>query len=144
MRRSLLMACWGLWACSGGGAFEAGAQPDAGTSAVTEVQCTGVPARLNARCVGLDTFEGICGPTREATLTQQFTACDAGVTAGECADLQSVRWVYGFPGDSYECFYAPDGGGLQGAINHSDHGVLAAGRVGECTPQAPPQCRDGG
>lgn len=67
------------------------------------------------------------------------------LSVGECgAGLQAVRWVYGFPGDTYECVYPEDGGASVGGINYSDRGVFIAGQVGDCSTVEPPACRDGG
>lgn len=75
-------------------------------------------------------------------------SCDAGpgilgyLAEGVCPDgLVSVSWVYGFPGDTYECFYGEDGGTLVGLINFSDRGPRLAGRVSECVAQPAPACR---
>lgn len=130
-------------------------EPDAGVDAGNDAgpSCSGVPARLvgQSTCVELGEFAAqTCGASAAAALASHAASCDAGpgvpgyVAEGSCPDgLVSVAWVYGFPGDTYECFYAADAG-LVGLINFSDHGPLVAGRVSECTPRPAPSCRDGG
>lgn len=133
--------------------------PDAGTDAGIGIdtdagaRCEGVPARITEyRCVELGAAGSArCEPTLAAAVAAHFTGnCDAGpgilghLSLGECPTLESVRWVYGFPGDTYECFYERDGGAAVGGINFSDRGVIIAGQVGGCSTLAPPACRDGG
>lgn len=138
-----------LSACSGTGPSDGGT--DGGGDAGTPV-CTGVPARLTQyTCVEASYLHPLaCKDTFEATLAEHTVDCDAGpgilghVAVGDCVELRSVSWVYGFPGDTYECFYARDGGAWTGGINYSDHGVLVTGHVGDCAPQEAPGCRDGG
>jgi hypothetical protein len=138
-----------LTGCVGAGVGDAGA-PDAGSADAGPV-CVGVPASYGALCLELARpLSNSCAPTRAAAVAQQVVDCDAGpgflgfVSVGTCAELESVSWVYGFPGDTMSCFYGPDGGALVGLLNLSDHGVLAAGHVGDCAQQAPASCRDGG
>ena len=137
-----------LAACSGASASDAGS--DGGEDAGPV--CTGVPARLTQyECVEAQYLSPVaCKATFDETLALHTADCDAGpgivgyVAEGSCADLRSVSWVYGFPGDTYECFYARDGGARTGGINCSDHGVLVTGHVGDCPAMAAPACRDGG
>jgi hypothetical protein len=119
--------------------------PDAGVDAGSTdagPRCFGAQARLAAQCVGLDFFRAnACAASPGATVAAHLGNCDAGrpVFRGDCgADLESASWTYGPFGDRYECVYARDGGALVGAFNFSDHGVLVAGTVSECTAQA--QC----
>lgn len=99
-------------------------------------ECFDVPPRFQATCGSLDFYRTYaCKPTAAETVQAHLGLCDAGyfLTRGECgASLESARWQYGPIGDTYECFYARDGGALVGAINFSDHGTLAAGTVGDC------------
>ena len=114
--------------------------------------CLDVPSRITEfTCVELGgPGAARCEPTLAAAVTAHFAGCDAGpgivgyLSVGECSTLESVRWTYGFPGDTYECFYERDGGPFVGGINFSDRGVLVAGQVGDCSTLAPPACRDGG
>jgi hypothetical protein len=91
-----------------------------------------------------------CGETWQATLAARPADCDAGVGVlghvgvASCEGLDSVGWVYGFPGDTLWCFYGADGGALRGVLNLSDHGVLASGQVVDCVEQVVASCRDGG
>lgn len=104
----------------------------------------------SAQCVELSTFSSTCGASRAAVIAREFRGCDAGpgivgyLGVGDCGAVETVEWTYGFPGDTYRCFYGGDGGALLGALNLSDHGVLAAGTVSACAATAPSQCRDGG
>lgn len=156
MRRSFVALGGAVFlsACAGLDATDAG-QVDAGRDAGADAGpvCTGVPATLTQyTCLAAAfPYPSPCQATLEATLAQrQNVDCDAGpgivgyVGVGECADLRSVAWVYGFPGDTYECFYARDGGAWTGGINFSDRGTFVGGHVGGCPQQAPPACRDGG
>ncbi|MDP1821630.1 MAG: hypothetical protein Q8L48_00225 [Archangium sp.] len=129
--------------------------PDAGTDAGLDAGplCRGVPARLTEYLCVEPGGAGAprCEPTLAAAVAAHFTGnCDAGpgilghLSLGECPTLESVRWVYGFPGDTYECFYERDGGPSVGGINFSDHGVIVAGQVGDCSTITPSTCRDGG
>ncbi len=126
-------------------AVDAGS-PDAGP------RCEGVPTRLSqSQCVGVGTAGAPpCDSSAAAAISAHFGNCDAGpgilghLSVGECGSLEVVRWVYGFPGDTYECFYPRDGGAPVGGINFSDHGVIVAGEIAECTTLAAPACRDGG
>jgi hypothetical protein len=105
---------------------------------------------LSAICVNLDTFSSICGASFASTVAAHYQGCDAGpgivgyLGVSDCGEFATVSWTYGFPGDTYECFYPRDGGSAVGALNFSDHGVLAAGRVGDCVSGPPSMCRDGG
>jgi hypothetical protein len=135
--------------CAGAGTSDAG-PADAGTPDAGPV-CVGVPPALGALCLDLaPPLSNSCEQTRAATVALHPVDCDAGpgilgfVSVGTCTDLESVSWVYGFPGDTMTCFYRPDGGALAGLLNLSDHGVLAAGHVGDCAQRAPASCRDGG
>jgi len=145
--KRLVLVGWLFAACSGAGPTDAGV-PDAGIDAGPE--CFGVPPRLSATCVGLDTFSSICGALFSSTVSAHFQGCDAGegivgyLGVSDCGEFATVSWTYGFPGDTYECFYPRDGGTVVGALNFSDHGVLAAGRVGDCVSGPPSMCRDGG
>jgi hypothetical protein len=147
-RRVLAAMSLVLAACSGASPSDGGVDAGADAGPV----CTGVPARLTQyTCVEATlSYPSTCQASFEATLAQQTADCDAGpgivgyVAEGDCADLRSVSWVYGFPGDTYECFYARDGGAWTGSINYSDRGVFLGGHVGDCTPRPPPTCRDGG
>lgn len=137
-----------LAACSGAGPSDAGA--DAGLDAGPE--CTGVPARLTEyTCVETSLLTDVaCRASLATTLSEHTADCDAGpgivgyVSVNDCGALESVSWTYGFPGDTYECFYGRDGGAFTGGINYSDHGVLVTGQVGDCTALGAPSCRDGG
>ncbi|MEW5738186.1 MAG: hypothetical protein AB1938_04635 [Myxococcota bacterium] len=153
MKRLLFFGLW-LAGCSGASGVDAGG-PDAGVDGGLDAgaECVGVPAHLTqSTCVAATGRYPIgCEATFEATLAQRTNVdCDAGpgilgyVAVGECAELASVSWVYGFPGDTYACFYAKDGGAWTGGINYSDRGVFLAGTVGDCAAQPPPACRDGG
>lgn len=150
MKRLLLLAVVaGVSACSGGGPADAG-DTDGGQDAGPV--CTGVPARLTQyTCVETSFLTDVaCRTSLETTLSEHTADCDAGpgivgyVSVNDCGALESVSWTYGFPGDTYECFYGRDGGAFTGGINYSDHGVLATGHVGECTALGAPSCRDGG
>jgi hypothetical protein len=158
MRRLLLAlgVCATLAACSGASPpDDAGVDGgvDAGSDAGQPV-CFGVPANVTSfTCVAAETpYTDWCLATVEQTLAAQTTDCDAGagivgyVSELSCADLRAAAWTYGFPGDTFECFYPRDGGALSGFINYSDHGTLVGGTVGGdgCTPLAAPSCRDGG
>jgi hypothetical protein len=115
------------------------------------VHCT-LPARYStAICEPLTApWTNSCGVSRHDALAQHAADCDAGpgflghVGVASCDGLESVGWVYGFPGDTQWCFYGADGGGLQGVLTLSDQGVLAAGHVADCIEQAADSCRDGG
>jgi hypothetical protein len=141
-----------LAACSGASASDAGTDAGSDGGADAGPVCTGVPARLTQyTCVEATfPFPITCEATFEATLAQQTANCDAGpgiqgyVAEGDCVDLRSVSWVYGFPGDTYECFYARDGGAWTGGINFSDRGTFIGGHVGDCAPKPTAACRDGG
>jgi hypothetical protein len=149
--RFLLGAALVMGACSGGGSTQ-----DSGVTADAGPQCTGVPARLTQyTCVGQGepgSAAQRCESTYEATVAAHFVGnCDAGpgilghVSVGECGEgLRAVRWVYGFPGDTYECVFPGDGGAVVGAINFSERGVFVSGQVGDCSTVAPSSCRDGG
>lgn len=152
--RRLTMALVVVTVAGCSGAMESDGGTDAGRDGGNDAgpTCTGVPARLaSATCVALESFYAqTCGASPAQALAAHTASCDAGpgilgyVSEGTCPDgLVSVAWVYGFPGDTYECIFAPDAG-LVGAINFSDHGTLLAGRVAECTPRPAPSCRDGG
>ncbi|GMU59666.1 MAG: hypothetical protein AMXMBFR34_14290 [Myxococcaceae bacterium] len=154
MRKSLICALW-LAGCSGASGTDGGTT-DAGTDAGVDAgaQCFGVPPRLTQyTCVAATgRYPITCEATLEVTLAQHPANldCDAGpgvlgyAAVGECPESSSVSWVYGFPGDTYECFYAKDGGAWTGGINSSDRGVFLAGTVGDCPPRPVPACRDGG
>ena len=115
-------------------------------------RCVDVPSRLTEfTCVEVGApGSARCEPTLAEAVTAHYAGCDAGpgivgyLSLGECATLDSVRWTYGFPGDTYECFYERDGGPSVGGINFSDRGAFVAGHVGDCSTLAPPACRDGG
>ena len=148
--RLVLGAAMVMCACSAAGpeAVDAGLA-DAGAV------CTGVPARITQFLCVANGAPGSatqrCESTPEATVAAHFVGnCDAGpgilghVSVGECeGGLRAVRWVYGFPGDTYECVFPEDGGAV-GAINFSDRGVIVSGQVGECSTVAVSACRDGG
>lgn len=120
---------------------------DAGTDAGSidaGPQCFNVPARLQAMCVGLDFYRtNACAPTAAATVQAHLGVCDAGwiLERGDCgSSLESARYQYGFPGDTYECLYARDGGTLVGALAFTDRGVLAAGTVDDCATSVMNAC----
>lgn len=149
MNRLIGLLTTTLVACSGASSTDSGV--DSGSNGIDAgPTCTGVPARLTQFTCVERTVAAPCETTLAATVSRHFANCDAGLgivghlSLGECADLDSVRWTYGFPGDTYECFYARDGGAWVGAINFSDHGVLAGGHVGDCASREPAMCRDGG
>ncbi|MBL8912121.1 MAG: hypothetical protein JNM17_15605 [Archangium sp.] len=122
---------------------DSGSQADAG-GADAGPQCSGVPANFGAICVELDFYRtNACATSASATINAHLDVCDAGrwLTRADCnAELESARWQYGPIGDTYECFYARDGGTLVGAINRSDHGILAAGTVTDCAAVSMTAC----
>jgi hypothetical protein len=141
-----------LFGCGPGGSSDAGTDggPDGGDGGAV---CTGVPAHLTQYTCEAATFPYPI--TCEATWAETLAArtgidCDAGpgvgghVAVSHCDGLDSVSWVYGFPGDTYQCFYLTDGGAWTGGINYSDRGVFLAGHLADCTDELPPACRDGG
>lgn len=144
MKRLFLTAVLaGFSACSG-----ALASADGGVDAGPV--CTGVPASLTQyTCLGVGSMSA-CKDSLATTLSEHPADCDAGlgvvgyVSVNDCGGLESVSWTYGFPGDTYECFYGADGGAFTGGINYSDRGVFVAGQIGACTAQGAPSCRDGG
>ena len=118
-------------------------------------RCFGVPATLTQyTCVGMgEPGSARCTePNFEAAVAANFrNDCDAGpgilghLSVGECnPGLKAVRWVYGVPGDTYECFYPTDGGVAVGGINYGDRGVFVSGSVAVCPTEPPSMCRDGG
>lgn len=136
-----------LVGCSGPGPTPS----DAGT-AETDAgpRCLGVPSLLTQfTCVGQgEPGSARCTePTLKAAVTAHFSNCDAGpgilghLSVGDCGGgLRAVRWVYGFPGDTYECVYASDGGASVGGINFGDRGVFVSGQVGDCSTEPPAMC----
>ncbi len=151
MRSSAIILLSMMFSCSGAGPspVDAGGV-DSGVDAGP--LCSGVPTRITQyTCVGQgEPGSARCEATLEAAVAAHFQSCDAGLgivghlSLGECPPLKSVRWTYGFPGDTYECFYPEDGGAAVGGINFSDHGVIVSGQVGDCSTIEPPMCRDGG
>lgn len=60
---------------------------------------------------------------------------------GTCDDKWSVRYVYGFPGDFYECVYDASSGELVGAKWAPDnHPVQFAGEQLQASCQLTPVC----
>jgi len=116
--------------------------------------CVGVPASVTSyQCVeAVAPYTDNCLGSLEQTLAAHTADCDAGpgilghVEVKDCPALQAAAWVYGPPGDTFECFYTRDGGVVTGFINFSDHGVVAGGTVegDACTTLPAPSCRDGG
>lgn len=106
--------------------------------------CIGAPS--TAMCVDGAGFTQ-CRASAALTLSEHAADCDAGagivgyVAQGDCGELESVTWTYGFPGDTMECFYERDGGVFTGGLNFTDRGVLASGRVASCTYQPTASCR---
>lgn len=120
-----------------------GPQGDAGVDAGSVdagPRCEGVyPGLQVAYCVELDFYRRYaCQPSAQQTFAAE---CDGGMAqTWSCGALEAVSYTYGPIGDTYRCFFPPDGGALVGAINFSDHGVLVAGTIAECAPRTAPAC----
>jgi len=130
----LVGAGCGTPAAPDGGTGDAGTQ-DGGP------RCEGVPARLQsqAQCTSLDFYvTNACAGSAGDVLDAGKRPCGGGTGRVSCAGFDVVSWQYGPFGDTYQCFFVPDGGALRGAINFSDHGVLVAGSVADCSNATDP------
>jgi len=111
-----------------GTGLDAGAPPDAGPT------CEGIPAGLFATCVALgDLSTSGCAGSASDVIDAGQHVCGGGTSRMTCAGFDVAAWISEpLFGDSYQCFFAADGGSLRGVIHYLDHGVQAAGSVADC------------
>ena len=106
-RQRALGMLWGLFALLSGCSSQSGLP--------TEFQdCASAPCE-----VALEAFTRNPGtiPYCPTTQAQVDLSCDTNpdLFAGTCDGYWAVRYVYGFPGDFYECIYDASDGALVGA-----------------------------
>jgi hypothetical protein len=86
-----------------------------------------------------------CPPERPATVDGRLCSSYRTV-AGTCGDLYTIRVVYGFPGDHYQCTYDGSGALVGGYLSTDNHPPQIAGLMppAACVLREMPCARDAG
>lgn len=132
------------------GAWGTVADCNRSTPVACDEVCGALPSHVaTATCIAPAAFAE-CGADFDSVNVPIAVDCDAAhgifghAAEGSCGDVKALRWTYGQPGDTRECFYAADGGAFVGGLNFTDRGVVfATGTTASCT-WAPTAGCDGG